>query len=365
MIEPRKALAELAGYTPGRSTAQVQRELGLKEVIKLASNESLWGPSPLAVKKAQSALNEVFRYPEVRPPELILALAQTHGFSPDQIIVGNGADEILRLLGEAYLEPGTSALYPSPSFSAYAFSITLAGAQGSAVATTAEGAMDLDAMAERVTPTTRLLFLCTPNNPTGGIIRQSAWKRFLDHLPDHVLVVVDGAYHEFVDDPLVPDFRTAVKNDPRVVWVRTFSKIYALAGLRIGWAAAAPEVIRALYKVREPFSLNLVGEHAARGALEDVEHFSRVRQETLDARQYLIEELRGRRLKPLPTQANFVTVAVPADGRHIAGALERRGFVVRPTESFGLDAHIRITVAPRPVLQRFLAALDQVLSEIP
>ncbi|AEJ39107.1 histidinol-phosphate aminotransferase [Sulfobacillus acidophilus TPY] len=359
-IQPRPDIEALHGYSPGRSQALVARETGRQHIIKLASNESLWGPSERARQAAEDMLAAVYRYPEVQPPELLEALAERHGIDPRQIIVGNGADEILRLVAQAYVAPGQSVLYPQPGFSAYGFAATLVSGTGIPVPLTPDGRNDLTRTLDAIRPDTRLIYLCSPNNPTGGSITQAEWEAFLHQLPDGVLVVVDGAYWEFLDQPDVPDILGAIQSGYPVLMARTFSKLYALAGLRIGWAISTPDIIHTLQKVRDPFSLNLVGAAAAVGALGDSAYYEDVRHQTLAARAHFMDQLARRHIVPFPSQANFVTFPVPEPAETVAQKLEYQGFIVRPTTNFGLPGHIRVTMAPPAVLDQFWLAWDTI-----
>lgn len=359
-MDPRPEIGRLKGYTPGTSLQDAARVLGHERIVKLASNESLWGPSPKALEVAKEALSSIQYYPAMQPQALVAALAKTHQLSPDTVLVGNGADEILRILATAYCDATTSIVYPSPSFSAYQHSARLAGASLRPVPLTAEGCNDLPAMLGRVDASTRLIYLCSPNNPTGGSLTRGDWEAFLAAVPKNVLVVVDGAYQEFVNDQQAPDFLEAVRHGYPVVVVRTFSKLYALAGLRIGWASAPADVIVALNKTREPFSLNAVGAEAATASLSDAQYFSWVRQETINARSHWISLLRRRGIDHFPSQANFVTIKSPdGDAELTARRLLEKGFVVRPTTNFGLPGYLRVTMAPVQILEEFLVAWDQ------
>ncbi len=362
IIDPRPEVAAMSPYTPGMSLSEARRDSGRQQMIKLASNESLWGPSPHALDAARQALDSISYYPMVQEPEFIQALAGRHGFSADQLIVGNGADEILRVVAAAYVRCGDEVIYPTPSFSAYRHSALLAGARPVAVDLASNGANDLDAMLRAVTPRTRLVYLCSPNNPTGTAITPEDWTRYLSAVPASVLTVVDAAYDEFCQGER-PAFAAAVRSGRPVVWVRTFSKLYGLAALRVGWAAAPAQVIRNLLRVREPFSVNSIGWAAAQASLEDETYFSRVLQETLEARQFLAGQLDAMGLRRYRSEANFMTFAVPVADADVARQLRQNGFVVRPTSSFGLAGHIRVTVAPVPVVQAFLSALAAVLNQ--
>lgn len=361
MVQPRPEVLSMPGYTPGRSIASVARELGLQDIIKLASNESLWGTSERVLAAARESLGQLFQYPEVVPVTLVELLAERSGFSADEILVGNGADELLRLVANAYVKPGDRVLYPTPSFAAYAYGASLMGATGVPVPVLPEGAMDLDVMANQVAGDTPLIYLCSPNNPTGGIFRHDAWETFLRRVDGRALIVVDQAYREFVDDPEYARIEEAIHQGAPVAMVRTFSKLYALAGARIGWMAAPPSVIEILRRVREPFSLNAVGIAAATEALRDQKYFDHVLQETLDMRQWLKEALALRGLPVMESQANFLTFGCPMEARSMARLMERQGVIIRPTTSFGLPNHCRVSMAPRPALERFLAALDYVI----
>lgn len=359
-MNPRPEIDELNVYTPGTSLHDAARALGHDRIVKLASNESLWGPSPKAVEAATESLSSIRYYPAMQSDALVRALANTHQLSPDTILVGNGADEILRILATAYCDATTSIVYPSPSFSAYAHSARLAGATLRPVPLTADGRNDLPAILDQVDASTRLIYLCSPNNPTGGSLRRREWEAFLAAVPKTVLVVVDGAYQEFENDQEVPNFLEAVRHGDPVVVVRTFSKLYALAGLRVGWASAPAEVIVALKKTREPFSLNAVGAEAATASLSDSQYFSRVRQETLNARTHFLDLITRRGIDHFPSQANFVTIkSVDGDAELTARRLLEKGFVVRPTTNFGLPGYLRVTMAPINILEEFMAAWDQ------
>lgn len=357
MIEPRREIGELALYVPGKSLSQARTDSGRLHIIKLASNESLWGPSPKALAAMGDALQHINYYPAVQDPELLDTLAQKHRLQRDEVIVGTGADEILRLLAVAYVRPGDEVLYPSPSFSAYRHSTLLAGGIPREVPLAPTGANDLEATLESITAKTRLVYLCSPNNPTGTAFSREAWDAYLARVPDTVITLVDGAYLEFATDR--PDFLEAVRNGRPVVLARTFSKLYALAGIRVGWAAAPPAVVQQMMKAREPFSVNSLATAGARASLQDEAYFANVLKETQEARAYLTRALDERGYQYFAADANFVTMRVAASDAETAARLLNEGFVVRPTASFGLPQHIRITVAPIPILEEFLRALDR------
>lgn len=364
MIAPRPEVAAMPPYVPGRSIETVAHETGRADLLKLASNESLWGPSERAISAAREALAEVYRYPEVHWEPLLQALGRVHGLPADHLVVGNGADELLRILAAAYLGPGDHVIVPQPSFSQYAFVATLAGATVMAVAVDSNGAMDVEAMAAAVTPATRMLFLCSPNNPTGGIIRQAAWQWLLEALPEHILIVVDQAYGEFITDPDAARIGETIAQGFPVAMVRTLSKAYGLAGLRVGWMAANASITNILRRVRDPFSVNLVALKAALAAVSDQRYLRQVVDETVMGRIELEHALTRRSLRYFPSQANFLTFDCGQDAHACARGFESHGVIVRPCNSFGLNTYLRVTVGPRSTRERFLTALDQVREDM-
>lgn len=354
LISARPQVDALSLYSPGQSLADARRLSGREQMIKLASNESLWGPSPRAIRAVETALETVQYYPAVQPHGLVEALADVAGLHPDDIVVGNGADEILRLVATAFSGPGDEILFPHPSFSAYRHSTVLSGATPVAVSLADDGANDLERILDAVSSRTRIVYLCSPNNPTGTPFGVKAWEDYLNQVPDTVLTVVDAAYREFQNDP-VPDYGAAISSGRPVVMVRTFSKLYALAGFRVGWGAAPAWVINALRKVREPFSLNTLGALAAEASLKDTEYFSQVLANTKAARHHLIARLKDAGVPYFHTESNFVTIRVK-DAERMHQALLGEGFVVRPTTSFGLPGAIRVTLAPEEILDEFWQA---------
>jgi histidinol-phosphate aminotransferase len=360
VLQVRPTVLTMPGYTPGRSIDLVMRERGLTDIIKLASNESLWGPSTQVIEAIHDHLASLYHYPDVIPQGLVERLAQQSGFSEQEILVGCGADELLRLVATAYVSPGDRVLYPTPSFAAYAYGASLMAGEGVPIALTGDGRMNLDAVAAAMTANTSLIYLCSPNNPTGGIFSQTDWDQFVNRIDGRALIVVDQAYREFVDDPTYAQIEGAIYDGQAVAMVRTFSKLYGLAGARVGWMAAPASIIGWLRRVREPFSLNAVGIAGAEAALVDASYYEAVRQETLALRQWLRLELEQRGYAVLPSQANFLTFAVGSDAATWATKLEQHGVIIRDTTSFGLAGHLRVTIAPKPYLERFLVALENV-----
>lgn len=357
MVEARPEVRAMTLYTPGMPLSEARSNTGRQQMVKLASNESLWGPSPRAMEAARMALESVNYYPLVQELELLAEIGRHNGLQSQEVVLGNGADEILRLVAEAYLQPGDEVIYPTPSFSAYAHCALLGGATGIPVPLQDNGAIDLAGILARVTKKTRLIYVCTPNNPTGVPFSVDDWDRYIRQVPDHVLTVVDSAYYEFCRGPQ-PDYAAAIRAGRPLVWARTFSKLYALAALRVGWGGAPEFVIQNLLRVRDPFSVNTIAAAAALASIRDQVYFSRVREETFKARDFLSQRLSQAGAFVYSSEANFVTLAVPEPVEAVEMRLRERGFVVRSTASFGLPGKIRVTVAPMPIMQEFVAAFD-------
>ncbi|MFO7173170.1 MAG: histidinol-phosphate transaminase [Bacillota bacterium] len=363
-IPARPEVAAIPPYVPGLSPGEVMRELGIADVVKLASNENPLGPSPLAVAAAARAAAQGHLYPEGTAPSLRRALAAAWGLEPDWFIVGNGSDEVFRLLAEAYLRPGDRVVVPTPGFAAYTIVARLMGAAVEPVPLDPAGAMDLAAMAAVAAgtgdrPPARLVFLTRPNNPTGGVFSAEAFARFLAAVPPETLVVLDEAYREYDSTPF--DTRGFVLAHPHLVVTRTFSKVYGLAGFRVGYGVGRPEVLAPLFAIRDPFSVSLIAQAAAEAALADAEHLRRSVALAREGREFLYGLCRELGLRHWPSEANFVLIDLGRPAAPVHEALLRRGVIVRPAASFGLPTCIRVTVGTPEQNQRFAAALRAVL----
>jgi histidinol-phosphate aminotransferase len=357
----RAALDDLVPYSPGRPVELVRRELGLSgPCIKLASNEGPYGPVAAARAAIRHATEEGNRYPDGGCYELVQALAAKHGVEADRIVVGNGVDGVLNYLALAILEPGDEVAFCWPSFPVYLIDAVKMGAVPRR-AQLRDGSYDLDALLDAVGPRTKVVYVTNPNNPTGGMVGREPLARFLDSVPEHVLPVVDEAYFEYVTDPDYPDaIAEHAAAGRRVVVLRTFSKIYGLAGFRVGYAVAPADVATALIKVRNTFDVSQAAQDAAVASLGATDEIDERRTENERLREVLADGLRARGLEPLPSVANFVTVDV-GDGGAVAGRLERVGVIVRRLVGFGDPASIRITVGLEDEIEMLLAALDRVL----
>jgi histidinol-phosphate aminotransferase len=358
----RSALDQLVPYEPGRPIELVRRELGLTgDCVKLASNEGQYGPLPAARAAIDEALNDVNRYPDGGAYELRGALAEKHGVPFERVIVGNGVDAVLNYLALALLEPRDEVACCWPSFPVYKIDAVKMGA-ACVTAPLAGSSYDLDALLEVVGERTKMVFVTNPNNPTGGMVDGAALTRFLDALPGHVLPVVDEAYYEYCcDEPGYPDaIREHVAAGRRVVVLRTFSKIYGLAGLRVGYGVMPADVAAGCVKVKNAFDVPQVAQVAALASLDADDEIERRRLQSRTGRRRLEEGLRELGLEPLESVTNFLCVKV-GDAAGLAAALEQKGVIVRPLAGFGDPTSIRVTVGLPDENEAFLAALAGVL----
>ena len=358
----REEILDIKPYVPGKPVEEVKRELGISDVIKLASNENPLGPAPAAVRVLQEMAGSVSVYPDGNCYYLKEALAEKLGVLPANLIIGNGSDEIIKMIAEAFLNEGEEAIVAEPTFSEYDFAAKIMGGH-TVVVPTKEFTFNLSAMAEAITEKTKLIFICNPNNPTGTIVRQSDVQAFLQRVPEHVITVFDEAYYEYVTDESYPNTLAFVQEGRNVIVLRTFSKIYGLAGLRIGYGVSTPALIDLLNRVKEPFNVNLLSQAAAQAALSDIEHLQRSRQINEKGKAYLYNEFKRLGLPFMPTHANFVWVQVRADSQQVFAKMLRRGVIVRTGDIFGAPDFLRITIGTREQNKRLIDTLCAVLTE--
>jgi len=353
----RPILDRVAPYEAGQPLEVLARELGLPNLVRLSANESPLGPSPHVVDAIRQEAPRVHLYPDGASTALREGLARRLGVGPEQLVVGNGADELLSLIAGAALEPGDEVVVPLPSFEPYTTAAELAGAvvQPSPLA---KYETDLDDVRRRVTGRTKVVILCSPHNPAATIIRRVPLLALLDALAsDPPLVVLDEAYRDFCDDPEYPDGLSLLARYPRLIVLRTFSKIAGLAGLRVGYAIATGETIERLNRVRAPFNVNRLGQVAALAALEDRDHWERTRAFVIAERAFLARELGRRGYAFPPSHANFLLLHVP-NAALVRERLLRAGLLVRDGAAVGFPDHLRISVGTREANQRLLAVLD-------
>lgn len=346
-------------YEPGKPIEDVARELGLDPagIIKLASNENPLGASPLGVAAATKALSQAELYPDGGCFVLRNKLAARHGLLPEQFVVGNGSNEILELLGHVFLRPGDEVVMGAPAFIVYKLVTLLFGARAVEVPLV-NHRHDLRALAAAVTPRTKLVFLPSPNNPTGTANTPEEIAAFVRGLPDHVVFVFDEAYAEYLDNP--PDIRPLIAEGRKAIGLRTFSKIYGLASLRVGYGYASPELAGLLNRVRQPFNVNSIGQAAAVAALDDFEFVKRAREVNSAGRVQLEAGFDALGRAWVPTAANFLLVEV-GDGARVFSELQKRGVIVRPMKAYGMPSWLRVTIGTEAQNRRLLSGLGEIL----
>jgi len=353
----RADLDALPAYVPGRNVADLARELGIAEAIKLASNEVPFGPLPGVPEAVAAAMTQSHRYPDMGALELRDRLAARYGVSPDRIVTGCGSVALAEHLAKATCLPGDEIVYSWRSFEAYPIISAGVGAVSIRVPNTPEHGHDLRAMADAITDRTRLVFVCTPNNPTGTSLRKAELDRFLDAVPSDLLVVLDEAYREFVTDVEVPDGLATYGDRPNVVVLRTLSKAWGLAGLRIGYLVAQPEIAAAIRKVLTPFSTSLVAQAAALAALDAEQEMIRRCALVISERERVTEALRKLHADVPTSQANFVWLPLGDQSAAFGAACEKRGVIVRPFPGDG----VRITIGKPEENDALLAAAEAAL----
>jgi histidinol-phosphate aminotransferase len=358
MLKVPEYIAELKPYVPGKPVEELERELGIKDSVKLASNENPLGPSEKALEAIdERLLGSLNRYPDGGGYYLKEALAQRLGVAEEEIILGNGSNELLDVAVRTFMKPGENAVMAWPSFVVYPMSVQAQGGTATMVPLT-DFRHDLEAMALAVTPETKIIFIANPNNPTGTINTAAELDALMARVPEDVLVVLDEAYYEYVTGTSYADSMKHFRAGRNVLVLRTFSKIYGLAGLRVGYGIARREILAEMDKVREPFNTSTVAQAAALAALKDEEHVGRSRRINGEGKEFLYGELGSLGVRYVPTEANFVYMFVQ-DARKTYEALLMRGVIVRP---MGPEA-LRVTVGLPEENRRFVAALGETLKE--
>lgn len=352
VIRTRPALAGIPDYVPGRSAHSVASQYALTNVLKLASNEAPFGPLPSAAAAIIDATDDANRYPDADAVALRAALADHLGVDPDQLLVGNGSVELCRLAFAAVCDPGDEAVYGWPSFEAYPILAQQVGATSVPVPLR-DHRYDLDALADAVTENTRIVFVCNPNNPTGTIVTRDAVGAFLDRIPRDCLVVFDEAYREFVTSPAFPDGLTLLPGHANVAVLRTFSKAYGLAALRVGYAIAAPDVISALRKVRVPFAVNALAQVAAVASLVAHDEMRARVDAVIAERARVYDAVSELGIEVVPSEANFLWLPLAEQASVLGEYCERAGVVVRAFPGVG----VRVTIGTEVENDRFLRVL--------
>lgn len=351
---------KLSPYQPGKPIEELERELGISDIIKLASNENPLGCSPRVFTAIDSGLSELALYPDGNGFILKQALSDFYHRPVAEVTLGNGSNDILELIGRAFLQPGDEAIYAQHSFAVYPLVVQAVGATGITVPARDWG-HDLPAMAKAVTEKTRVIFIANPNNPTGTWVEKDELDTFLKSVPGNVLVVLDEAYGEYVDASDFPDGLEYLSRHPNVIVSRTFSKAYGLAGLRVGYAFAHPDITNVLNRVRQPFNVNSLALRAAVAALQDQDFVARSRALNTAGMRQITEGVQALGLSVIPSRGNFLCVHLKRAGLPVYEALLRQGVIVRPVTNYDMPEYLRITIGTPDENNRFLSALKAVL----
>ncbi|MEW5920276.1 MAG: histidinol-phosphate transaminase [Bacillota bacterium] len=362
-FKKRACLEPIIPYVPGKPIEEVERELGITDVIKMASNENPLGPSPRVMEAIKAYLPKLSLYPDGNAYYLKQALAVHLGVTDKNIICGNGADELITFSGMAYLNPGDEIIMSHPTFSEYEFTARVMDAVPVRVPSI-DFRHDLPAMLAAITDRTKIIYICNPNNPTGAMLSHAELAEFMKQVPSRILVVMDEAYYEYVTDPTYARSIEFLKEGYNVLIYRTFSKIYGLAGLRVGYGLASEEIITDINTVREPFNVNAVAQIAARAALEDKEHMLAVREANTQGRAYLAKEFERMGLYYVPSQSNFIFVEVGVDSKTLFQKLLQKGVIVRTGDIFGYPQFIRVSFGTEEQNRRFIRTLEETLKEM-
>jgi histidinol-phosphate aminotransferase len=357
MITVSENIKNITPYKPGKPIEELERELGISGSIKLASNENPLGPSPKAVTSIKKAVAGLNRYPDGSGYYLSQALAKKYGVDISQLILGNGSNELIELVVRTFVQPGDEVISADPSFVVYRM-ITQAAGGTNVIVPLKDNRHDLDAMADRITEKTKIIFIANPNNPTGTMNTSAEMDRLMKHAPDRVIVAVDEAYYEYVTRADYPDSLDYLKSAKNVLALRTFSKIYGLAGLRIGYGITTPEIAELMNKVRQPFNTNSLGQIGALAALADRKHVEKSIAINSEGKQFLYQSFERLGISYLPTEANFILFEAPVDGPELYGALLKTGVIIRPMGG----KKLRVTIGLPDENKRFVNELEKIIN---
>jgi histidinol-phosphate aminotransferase len=362
VIKPNDYVRELIPYIPGKPVEELERELGIRDAIKIASNENPLGPSPLALRAISEALLKINRYPDGDVFYLKHKLAKRLGVKPENLIFGNGSNEVIEIVARAFMKPGDEAVMGEFAFIVFPIVTQAVGAKA-IISPMSNLAHNLKDMFDRITSKTRAVFIANPNNPTGTMVKRGELEWFLERVPEGIIVVIDEAYFDYVDDADYPNSLDYQNSGKAVVTVRTFSKIYGLAGLRLGFGVCSEEVISYMNRVREPFNVNSLAQVAAHSALDDKEHVTRSREINRAGLRYLEKELKKIKIPFAQSSANFILLDLGSDPIPVYNSLLREGVIVRPVLNYGLKNHLRVTVGLQGENERFIKAIKKVLGK--
>ena len=355
-LKPKPGIETIKAYQGGKPIEEVKRELGISDIIKLASNENPLGPSPLAMQAIQESAKQVNFYPDGNAYYLKADLAKHLGVTEDHLILTNGSNEVLQLVGETYLGPGDEVIYAEGAFVVYKLVTTVCGATP-VVVPMQNDTHHLPSMAAAITDKTKAIFIANPNNPTGTMVTATETAQFMAQVPEDVLVIFDEAYYEYVTHTDYPQTLPYVMEERNFIITRTFSKIYGLAGLRIGYGIASPSIIATMNPVRQPFNCNAVAQAAARAALKDTEYVKKSQELNAAGKTFLYTAFDKLGLRYIKTEGNFIMVFVNQPGADLADAMIKKGVIVRAMAGYGYPDAIRVTIGKQEENERFLEAL--------
>ncbi|MFN2363226.1 MAG: histidinol-phosphate transaminase [Halarsenatibacteraceae bacterium] len=341
------SMSQVAAYEAGQDKSEIKKKYNIEEPIKLASNENPYGASPEVKEVIAQEFNRIAEYPASKATMLRKSLADFYDLSDEMVFTGNGTDEIIGLLVELFNGENYEIIYPDPSFAKYKLYIQSKGADGVAVPLDDELGLDLDGMAAEINEKTGMIFICDPNNPTGTMCQANKIKEFIDRVPDDILIVLDQAYHEYMTSEDYYQGLDELSERSNLLILRTFSKAYGMAGLRIGYGLGSPEIIHYLDQLRDTFNCNRLGQRAAIAALKDQQHIQMSRAKNQQEKKYLYQELEKAGIDYVESEANFLLIAVPGDSREAAVELESKGIIVKPGAPLGVPGMIRVTVGTR------------------
>ena len=356
MITVAENISSINPYVPGKPIEELERELGISGSIKLASNENPLGPSPKAAAAVKKAVEGLNRYPDGSGFYLSQALAKHYGVAIPQVILGNGSNELIELAVRTFVQPGDEVISADPSFVVYKM-ITQAAGGTNVIVPCSDLRHDLDAMAERITPKTKVIFIANPNNPTGTMNTRAEMDRFMGRVPDHVIVAVDEAYFEYVTHADYPDSLDYLKGGGNILALRTFSKIYGLAGLRIGYGITTAGIAELMNKVRQPFNTNTAGQAGALAALADRKHVEKSIANNNEGKQFLYHSFQLLGITYVPTETNFIFFETSLDGGELYSALLKQGVIIRPMGG----RNLRVTIGLPDENRRFVAELEKII----
>jgi histidinol-phosphate aminotransferase len=359
--QARPNIQSISPYIPGKPIEEVRRELGLRgQIIKLASNENPLGPSPLAVMALRRKLKEIHLYPDDGCFALSKRLASFLGVNEEQLIFGNGSVDVIDFITKTFVAPGDHVVIAEGAFIMYKIAAKMADAKATMIPLK-DYVHDLDAMAAAVTPQTKVVYIANPNNPTGTMLNESQVKSFMKKIPESCVVVFDEAYSEYIDRPDFPNTIKLLKDWPNAIVLHTFSKIYGLAGLRVGYGVGDPELISQVRKVRLPFNISLAGQVACLAALDDSKHLARSKKINTEGKEYLYKQFQSLGIAYVPSEGNFILIDPKVDSQIIFLSLQKLGVIVRPIKNYGYQTELRVTIGTARHNKKLIGALKQVL----